>query len=158
MPRKSTKPQTNQQPAPSSNGETTSGYFRRLFKENPKLLKGGDNSELFDQWLRDHPGNKEVPANIKAILHAVKSLVRSKRKQRRAEKAQATPAAVVPFVSATSAAASATARRAGASLARLEEEIDACLAVAREMDREALAEVIDRLRAARNAVVRMAGG
>ena len=35
--------------------------------------------------------------------------------------------------------------------------VGGCLAVAREMDREGLAEVIDRLRAARNAVVRMAG-
>jgi hypothetical protein len=62
-----------------------------------------------------------------------------------------------PVVSATATRAPA-ARRAGASLARLKEKIDACLAVAREMDREGLAEVIDRLRAARNAVVRMAGG
>jgi hypothetical protein len=91
MPRPRTKPQQTQQSAPSTNGETTSGYFRRLFKENPKLLKGGDNSELFQRWLQDHPDHQEVPANIKAILHAVKSLVRSKRKQRRAAKAQATP-------------------------------------------------------------------
>jgi hypothetical protein len=158
MPRPRTKAQQTQQPAPSTNGETTSGYFRRLFKENPKLLKGSDNSELFQRWLQDHPGHKDVPANIKAILHAVKSLVRSKRKQRRAEKAQTTPAAVAPVVSATATRAPAAARRAGASLTRLEEEIDACLAVAREMDREGLAEVIDRLRAARNAVVRSAGG
>jgi hypothetical protein len=39
-------------------------------------------------------------------------------------------------------------------LTPLEERIDDCLAVAREMDREGLAEVIDRL----NAVVRMGGG
>jgi hypothetical protein len=157
MPRPRTKPQQTQQPAPSTNGETTSGYFRRLFKENPKLLKGSDNSELFRRWLQDHPGHQEVPANIKAILHAVKSLVRSKRKQRRAAKAQAKPAAVAPVVSATTTRAPAAARRAGASLTRLEEKIDACLAVAREMDREGFAEVIDRLRAARNAVVRMPG-
>jgi hypothetical protein len=125
---------------------------------SPKLLKGGDNSELFDQWLRDHPRQKEVPVNVKYILHAVKTRLRQKRRQRRAERAQVTPAAVSPVVSAAAAPAPAAARRAGASLTRLEEEIDACLAVAREMDRQGLAEVIDRLRAARNAVVRMAGG
>jgi hypothetical protein len=113
MPRPRTKAQQTQQPAPSSNGETTSGYFRRLFKENPKLLKGGDNSELFDQWLRDHPGNKEVPVNVKYILHAVKTHLRQKRRQRRAEKAQATPAAVAPAVSATATRAPAAARRTG---------------------------------------------
>ena len=92
------------------------------------------------------------------ILHAVKSSLRHKRRQRRAEKAKATPATVAPLVSATATRAPAAARRPGASLTRLEEKIDACLAVAREMDREGLAEVIERLRAARNAVVRMAGG
>jgi hypothetical protein len=158
MPRPRRQAQQTQQPAPSSDGETTSGYFRRLFKESPKLLKGSDNSQLFQRWLQDHPGHNDVPANIKAILHAVKSLVRSKVKQRRAERAQAPPPAVAPVASPRPAAAPAGARRAGASLTRLEEEIDACLAVAREMDREGLAEVIDRLRAARNAVVRMAGG
>ena len=158
MPRPHTKAQQTQQPAPSSNGETTSGYFRRLFKENPKLLKGGDNSELFQRWLQDHPGQNEVPVKVTYILHAVKSRLRHKRRQRRAETAQATPAAVAPVVSAAAAPAPAAARRAGAGLKRLEEEIDACLAVAREMDREGLAEVIDRLRAARNAVVRLAGG
>jgi len=157
MPRPRTKAQQAQRPAPSTNGETTSGYFRRLFKENPKLLNASDNSELFDQWLRDHAGQKEVPVNVKYILHAVKSSVRNKLRQRRAEKAQATPA-VAPVVSARPAPPPAAARRAGASLTRLEEQIDACLAVAREMDREGLVEVIDRLRSARNAVVRMAGG
>jgi hypothetical protein len=63
-----------------------------------------------------------------------------------------------PVVSTAATRAPATARRAGASLTGLEEEIDACLAVAREMEQEGLAEEIDRLRAARNAVVRMAGG
>jgi hypothetical protein len=157
MPRPRTNAAQTQRPA-SSSAETTSGYFRRAFKENPKLLKGSDNSELFQRWLQDHPGNKEVPVKVTYILHAVKSVLRRKRKQRRAEKAQTTPTAVAPVVSATATRAPAAARRPGASLTRLEEKIDACLAVAREMDREGLAEVIERLRAARNAVVRMAGG
>ena len=156
MPRPRTKAQQTQQPAPSSNGETTSGYFRRIFREDRTLLKQGTNAAVLERWLQDHPGHKAVPDNIKATLHNLKSVLRRKRKQRRAEKAQAPPAAVVSV--ALAAPGPAAARRAGAALGRLEEEIDACLGVAREMDHEGLAEVIDRLRAARNAVVRMAGG
>jgi hypothetical protein len=158
MPRSSTKAQKAQHAAPTADGENTSAYFRRLFREDIKLLKGSDNSELFQRWLQDHPGHREVPVKVTYILHAVKTRLRQKRRQRRAERAAATPAAVAPVVSATAAPGPAAARRAGASLTRLEEQIDACLAVAREMDPEGLAEVIERLRAARNAVVRMAGG
>src|SRR5207302_80313 len=79
--------------ASSADRETTSGYFRRILKENPKLLKKGSNPELFERWLKGHPGQKEVPNNVKAILHNLKSVLRKKRRQRRAEKAQATPVA-----------------------------------------------------------------
>ena len=67
MPRPRTKAQQAQQPAPSSNGETTSGYFRKLFKEDPKLLKKGTNPELFRRWLQDHPSHKEVPQSVKNV-------------------------------------------------------------------------------------------
>jgi hypothetical protein len=53
--------------------ETTSGYFKRLFKENPKFLRGGSNENLLNQWLTDHPGNKEIPKNVRQILSNVKS-------------------------------------------------------------------------------------
>jgi hypothetical protein len=141
--------------AVGADGETTSGYFRRIFKENPKLLNKGTNSELFEQWLKDHPGQQEVPDNVKAILHNVKSVLRKKRRQRRAEKAQATPVASVPI--AIAPAAPALSRRGGRSLEQLEAQIDDCLASARGMDREGLAPVIELLRQARNEVVRQAG-
>jgi hypothetical protein len=44
------------------------------------------------------------------------------------------------------------------SLGRREEEIDDCLMLARGMDLEGFAEVIELLRNARNEVVRRAGG
>src|SRR6516164_9323434 len=53
MPRPRTKAQQTQQPAASSNGETTSGYFRRLFRADPKLLKKDTNAQLFERWLQD---------------------------------------------------------------------------------------------------------
>ena len=32
-------------------GETVSGYFRKVFAENPKLLHSRSNSELLKRWL-----------------------------------------------------------------------------------------------------------
>ena len=155
MARRTAKGSRNQQAAaaqaPAANGETTSGYFRKVFKADPKLLKKGTNPELFRRWLADHPGHKEVPQSVKNILSYLKSVLRSKRKRRRAPEAQAQGTPV-------GAASPAATRANGKGLERLEERIDDCLAVARGMDAEGLAEVIDRLRNARNQVVRMAGG
>jgi hypothetical protein len=137
--------------APAGEEETTSGYFRKVFKQDPKLLKKGTNSELFRRWLQDHPGHKEVPENVKNILSNIKAVLRNKRKRRRAVEAPAQGTAVV-------AASPAPTRPSGKGLERLEERIDECLAVARAMDAEGLVEIIDRLRNARNQVVRMAGG
>jgi hypothetical protein len=110
---------------------------------------------VFERWLKDHPALKEVPNNIKVLLLAVKTRLRQKRRERRADKAQAAPAAVAPVALPTSPLAAT--RRVGAGLTRLEEAIDDCLAVARQMDREGLAGVIELLRSARNQVVRQAG-
>src|SRR6476620_9101867 len=41
--------------------ETISGYFRRLFEENPQWLEERSNQALLDRWLKDHPGETEVP-------------------------------------------------------------------------------------------------
>ena len=82
-----TKGKKGENAASVADGETTSGYFRRIFKENPKLLKKGTNDELFERWLKDHPDHKEVPKNIRAIVQNVKSVLRNKRRQRRAAKA-----------------------------------------------------------------------
>jgi hypothetical protein len=45
------------------NGETVSGYFRKIFAENPGLLDSRSNDELLQCWLKDHPGEPEVPRN-----------------------------------------------------------------------------------------------
>src|SRR5437870_3248939 len=66
----------------SDGGETTSGYFRRLFSENPKLLNAGSNTETLDRWLKDHPGYKTAPNNVKANLANIKSVVRKERRRR----------------------------------------------------------------------------
>ncbi len=42
-------------------GESVHGYFRGVFKENRKVIWERSNDVLFERWLRDHPGEKEVP-------------------------------------------------------------------------------------------------
>jgi hypothetical protein len=124
------------------NEESVSGYFRKVFAEKPKLLRGRSNKELLERWLQDHPGHKEVPARVKANLSNVKSVLRKKaRKGGRPKKAvaAATPAA------ANSAAVS--------PLEGLEEQIDDCLSLAKSLDRHRLGHVISLLRQARNIVV-----
>src|SRR5580700_4939572 len=59
------------------------GYFRAIFQENPKLLKKRSNDELYERWLKDHPGEKEVPANVRQSLSNLKSILRHRRKVRR---------------------------------------------------------------------------
>jgi hypothetical protein len=134
--------------AASSNGqaETTSGYFRMFFKENPKLLKERSNAVVLEKWLADHPGAKEVPDAVKQSLSNIKSILRSKKRKRRKAKAEASAVAAVPTAAAVS-------RPKASSLETLEEQIDDCLTFAKQTDREGLETVIRALRSARNSVV-----
>jgi hypothetical protein len=136
------------QPTPrkDAGGETVSGYFRRVFAENPKLLNSRSNDELLSRWLADHPGEKEVPERIRQNLSNVKSILRKqqrKRGRRRQEQDQAAGAPPRP----------AAPRRASDSLEALEEHIDDALTLAKVIDREGLQSVIHLLRRARNEVV-----
>ena len=47
-------------------GESIGGYFRKLFVDNPKLLRTRSNSHVLGRWLEDHPGHREVPLNVNA--------------------------------------------------------------------------------------------
>src|SRR5262245_47315966 len=129
----------------ANGGETASGYFRKVFEANPKLLKSRSNEELLQRWLSDHPGETEVPTRVKNILMNVKSVLRKsgrKRGKQQAEKRQ-------PAAGVTPTPARGRAR----GLEELEEQIDECLTMARVIDREGLAQVIRLLRQARNEVV-----
>ena len=130
-----------------ANDETTSGYFRRVFKEQPRLLGMKSNEELFRRWLADHPGHAEVPKNVKANLFNIKSVLRKKhrRKSGRPKRVEETAAVAnsppMPL------------KIAPKGLEALEEQIDDCLTLAKQLDREVLSDVILMLRKARNAVV-----
>jgi hypothetical protein len=145
--------QTDQQGADSAAGGSTTtrsgsiqGYFRQLFRENPKLLKERSNEKIFQRWLEDHPGETEVPERVKSGLFNLKSLLRKKLKSRGRRKAEqaseAETAPAEPVVPEEN------------PLEVLELQIDEVLTLAKSMDREALHEVIGHLRAARNHVVR----
>lgn len=133
----------------SGNGETNHGYFRRIFAENPKLLKSKSNQELLNRWLADHPGVTEVPKAVKTGLANVKSILRSRRRKRKAARTAVAAAAGPQAV--TQEAPSRAPRKGG--LPQLEELIDECLTLARNLDREGLEKIISLLRQARNEVV-----
>lgn len=137
----------SESPAPAEKTESTAAYWKRILLERPRLITSkGANETLRDIWLKDHPGQTEVPANIVANLANVKSQLRSKRgKTKRTATAAETavPAAAVPT--------NTPARQR--ALQALEDRIDDCLMLARDLNQPDLANVIDRLRKARNEVV-----
>jgi uncharacterized protein (UPF0147 family) len=126
-------------------GDSVSGYFRKIFKESPKFLNSRSNDEMLKRWLADHPGETEVPKNVKSILSNLKSVLRSKGRKKAvkaAKVAATTPVGTTPHPIL-----------AKTKLEKLEEQIDDCLTFARHLDREGLEDVILHLRKARNAVV-----
>ncbi len=137
--------------APAADGgETIAGYFRRVFKEQPRLLRERSNEKLLDRWLADHPGHADVPDNVKANLSNIKSVLRSKKRRKVAKRAEAVQA----NGAAVALAAPVARKPLGTSkLDELELQIDECLILARQLDREALHDVIHLLRKARNQVV-----
>ena len=136
------KAQSNEQEKANPD-ESNTGYFRRILKGNPKLLKARSNDEIVQRWLADHPGETEVPKKVKQSLFNTKTVLRKKRRSRRAPEEMA--------------AAQEGHRLAPAhpnpGLESLEGQIDDCLSLAKNLDREGLESVIGLLRKARNEVV-----
>jgi hypothetical protein len=128
--------------------ESIQGYFRVILQENPKLLKKRSNDQLYERWLQDHPGEKEVPVNVRQSLANLKSILRHRRKVRRRlkESGPASPAngAHQPTVSF---------KVSDRGLLQLEGQIDEALAFARHLDAAGLREIIRLLRTARNKVI-----
>jgi hypothetical protein len=150
MPRTKRKlvPKDKHRKTSQTEGESVSGYFRPIFKANPKLLKGRSNQELLQRWLDDHPGEKEVPTRVKNILSNLKSVLRKKLRQKKGKGMKPEqPTVTAPAVEARPP------KTALRGLETLEEQIDDCMTLAKDLDREALASVVQLLRRARNAVV-----
>jgi hypothetical protein len=132
--------------SPAAGSESIMGYFRKVFAENPKLLKVRSNEELFRRWQADHPGEPSIPEKVKNGLANLKSLLRKGKKKAKAKAAiKATAAAPDNGASPVHIPAS--------KLEALEQQIDDCLALAKSLDREALENVIHSLRRARNEII-----
>ena len=99
-------------------GETVAGYFRKVFKENPRLLRKRSNEELFKRWLADHPGFSAVPKQVRTGLQNIKSVLRQERGKKKHARAE----------QASTAAPPAQRRVSAKGLEQLEEHIDECLA------------------------------
>src|SRR5262249_32922706 len=127
--------------------------FRKIFEENPRLLKERSNKKLFQRWLDDHPGETVVPERVKTGLANLKSILRKKR-GKRGRKPKAEQPAQEP---ARAASAPQEAAPEVNVLEQLEVHIDDALMLAMNLDRRGLEEVIRQLRTARNLVVWKSG-
>jgi len=125
--------------------ESNSSFFRMIFLENPKLLKTRSNAEVLKRWLDAHPGQKSVPKKVKESLANVKSKLRKNLRKRkgRAVVAETPEAEVIEQAGATIVS----------DLEPLEIQIDECLTLAKNIDRQRLQDIIHLLRRARNLVV-----
>ena len=123
-------------------GETISGYFRKVFAEHPGWLDSRSNDQLFVRWLKDHPGETEVPEKVRQNLSNIKSLLRKQSRKKKPKQA-----------SVPQAHSAEKPRKPARGFDALEEQIDECLTLAKNLDREGLATVIGLLRRARNEVV-----
>jgi hypothetical protein len=128
----------------SANGESVQGYFRKILEEEPKLLKKRSNAELYERWLKDHPGQTEVPLKVRQGLSNLKSVMRNRRRRRkRMQNGEA----------AAAGPARRGAPRGGNALVNLESQIDEALVMARQHESLGLEDVIRLLRTARNRVI-----
>jgi hypothetical protein len=119
---------------------TVTGYFRQVFAAQPEWLKEKSNDPILAKYRLDHGLAVDAPVDksVKSNLANLKSVLR--KKSRRGAR------------TAGGAAAMAS-TRSGHRLEKLEEMIDDCLSLAKNLDREALEQIISLLRRARNEVV-----
>jgi hypothetical protein len=127
--------------------ESMRGYFRDQFERHPEWLELTNNSEVLDQWKRDHNA-QEVPANVRQSMSSIKSRMRSERgmgrmRRKRRKKRGAQAVASTPIKSIVK------------DVEKLELMIDECLSIARSLESRKLKPVIKHLRLARAHIVLM---
>jgi len=115
---------------------TVSGYFRQVFNDHPEWLKEKSNEPILAKYRTDHgmANDAVVEKRVKSNLANLKSSLRKKSRR-------------------TGKSGGGMATRSGHRLEGLEELIDDCLTLAKNLDREALDHIISLLRRARNEVV-----
>jgi hypothetical protein len=127
-----------------SGKQTLSSYWEPLLRAHPEWWKGKkkrSNTKAIEQWEADHPGEK-FTNQWRQALQNVKSRLRG---EKRGSKTAAEGTAVAP--------AARPAPRHPRSMLALEEQIDECLMHAKALGRDAVGQVIDLLREARNKII-----
>ncbi|HEV3256999.1 MAG TPA: hypothetical protein VG013_08985 [Gemmataceae bacterium] len=125
-----------------------SSFFRPIFEADPALLYQPSNADLIAHWMEAHPRHTEV--HLKRVKQNLANLKSQMRKKDREEGGKGRKAAAA----AAGATQTTNAVPGGRpTMDRLEEYIDECLTMARNLDRSGLQDVIKLLRRARNEVV-----
>lgn len=132
--------------APQSEKGTMTDYFRAVFTEHPRWLRGRSNDKIVARWLKDHPDHTEMPTNVKNLLSNLKSSMRKGSRKRK-------KAAIAKSAAESTGRGAAVAKAPVKSLEQIEIQIDECLTLAKNIDRQGLDHVIKILRRARNEVV-----
>ena len=127
-----------------SREENVSEYFRNVFKANPQLLQSPTNEDVYNVWLKDHPGYDGVPNRVKQICSYIKGVAKRKLQQTPVQREMLPPAAASEPPSAPTGPS---------DLELLEASIDDCMMLAKHLDRQGLEHVIHHLRLARNEIV-----
>jgi hypothetical protein len=126
-----------------------SSWINKVYDERPELLEASENDEIVEVFKKQFP-RRTSAKNITRLRQNVNN-VKSQRKRKGAKGGSAGRAAAP-------VAAVRQSRGTGGTMQRLEERIDDVLSMARGLGSEGLGDVIQSLRAARNAVVRMGPG
>ena len=125
-------------------GDSLTGYFRQLFGEHPEWLAQKSNGVILERYRADH----NVAADDSLEKRVINTLANTKsqlRKQEREQTASGKPG--------SGRVAAAAQDRTETPMEHLEEQIDECLTLAKNLDRDQLESVINHLRRARNEVV-----
>jgi hypothetical protein len=125
--------------------------FKRYFTEHPEWLQEeGGNAKAIELFEKENPGHVVGP-QVRQAMYNVKSAMKkgpAGAAKRNAKKRAARDMVVAARVNS----------RPRAPLNALEEQIDDCMILAKQIDRERLGRVLDHLHRARNAVVVMLEG
>jgi hypothetical protein len=128
--------------------ENMSGYFRAFYEKNHNQIWKRSNKAVIDQWLADHPAQKQFPDNARVALQNVKGLLRSKKKKRGRPRKDAV-AGAAPVAKPIKAPARL--------LEGLEDRLDDCLGMLRSAAGEGLNKIVSHLKAARRSVIILGG-
>jgi hypothetical protein len=122
----------------SGKSASSYSYFKDLFHEHPEWLKEKSNSVIVARYKADKGLADDAPIEKKVMnnLANLKSVMRKNLRVRQAAKNPGLPAV-----------------KSSNRLEVLEEQIDDCLTLAKNLDRAGLEDVIHLLRRARNKVV-----